>query len=71
MLVNLLVTALGAWGVYYTWTKRHTAGGSLFFDLTSSIRNPAAYAFAIGVRLLIFGTCLLVGGYRLVFGITT
>lgn len=71
MLVNLLLTALGAWGVCYTWTKRHTSGGGLFFDLTSSTRNPVAYALAIGVRLLVLGPRLSGGGYRLVVGITT
>lgn len=71
MLVNLFLTAVGAWGVYYTWTKRHTSGGSLFFDYASSTRTPVAYAFTIGIRLLIFGAAFLVGGYRLLFGITT
>ncbi|URI06853.1 hypothetical protein MW290_13235 [Aquincola tertiaricarbonis] len=70
MLANLIVTALGAWGLYFTWTRRSQSGGSLFFDLASSSRNPLAYRFAVGLRLVGFGACLLVGGYRLIFGIT-
>jgi hypothetical protein len=66
---NLVLVALGAWGMYFTWTRRHQSGGRLFFDLASSVRSPWAYRFAIGLRLVIFGLCLLVGMYRLVFGI--
>lgn len=69
MLANIIITALGAWGVWYTWTRRHQSGGSLFFDMASSVRNPIFYRFAITLRLTVFGACLLIGSYRLLFGI--
>jgi hypothetical protein len=37
--------------------------------MASSVRNPWAYRFVVGVRLLVFGLRAAVGGYRLVFGI--
>lgn len=70
MLVNLLLLALGAWGLYYTWTRRSKAGSSPFFGMASPVRYPKAYIFAVGLRLVIFGMCLIAGGYRLIFGIT-
>jgi len=70
MLVNLLILALGAWGLHYTWTRRKKAGSSLFFDLASPVRHPKFYLFAVGLRLVIFGLCFGVASYRLVFGIT-
>lgn len=70
MLVNLALTALGIWGCYYTWTARSKSGGSPFFDMASSVRNPLAYKFAIGLRLVSFGLCAAVGGYRAMAGIT-
>ncbi|MBZ8140634.1 hypothetical protein CLD22_12070 [Rubrivivax gelatinosus] len=69
MWVNLALLAGGAWGLHHTWTRRQQSGGSLFFDMASSVRNPWAYRFAVAVRLLIFGLCAAVGGYRLVFGL--
>lgn len=69
MWVNLALLAVGAWGLHHTWTRRHQSGGSLFFDMASSVRTLRAYRFALGVRLVVFGLCAAVGGYRLVFGI--
>ena len=46
------------------------AGGSLFFDVASPSRHPLAYRFAVGLSLVVFGACLLIGGYRLIFGVT-
>lgn len=70
-MANLLILALGAWGLYYTWTRRSRAGADPFFDMSSPIRNPKMYVFAIGLRLVVFGVCFGVGAYRLIFGITT
>ena len=70
MLANLLLLALGAWGLHYTWTRRKKAGSSLFFDLASPVRHPKFYLFAVGLRLVIFGLCFGTGAYGLVFGIT-
>lgn len=70
MLANVIVLAIGLWGLYYTWTRRHKAGSKLFFDLASPVRNPRFYAFAIGLRLLVFGLCVAVSGYRILFSIT-
>ena len=69
MAANLIIALLGAWGVHYTWTRRARAGSSLFLDLASPVRNPKMYAFAIGLRLAIFGACLAAGVYRILFGI--
>jgi len=70
VLANLLLLVLGAWGLRYTWTRRHKAGSDPFFDMASPVRNPKMYAFAIGLRLVIFGLCFGAGAWRLVFGIT-
>ena len=69
MTTNLILLLLGAWGVHYTWTRRARAGSSLFLDLASPVRHPKMYAFAIGLRLVIFGTCLAVGVYGMLFEI--
>ena len=71
MLVNIAILLLGTWGCHYTWTKRSKSGGSPFFDMASSVHNPVAYKFAIGIRIFIFGLCIIVGLYRIVFGIVT
>lgn len=71
MIVNIAILLLGVWGTHYTWTGRKKSGGSLFFDMASSVRNPFAYRFAVGLRLFIFGLCVCVSLYRIVFGIVT
>ena len=57
--------ALGVWGLYHTWTGRHQSGGSLFFDMASSVRNPLAYRFAVGLRLVAFAACIGGGAWQL------
>ena len=63
---DLALLAGGIWGVWFTWTRRGQSAGSLFFDMASSVRNPWFYRFAIGLRLLVFGACALVGAWQLV-----
>lgn len=70
MFGNILLLALGAWGLYYTWTRRSKAGSSLFFDLASPVRYPKTFIFVIALRLFVFGLCFSVAAYRIIFGLT-
>lgn len=70
MFANILILVMNVAGLYYTSTRRKTAGASQVFDLASLGRYPKAYKLTIALRLIVFGIGFVVAIYRIIFGIT-
>lgn len=70
MFINAALVLFGLWGLHLTWTRRHQSGRERYFDLVDKGRHPRLWMFTVGIRLLIWGLCVLVGGIRLMLGLT-